>query len=197
MREVLVVEIIELYLHDLDVGVFGQNFVEYVGGIVKREPDVAQKPLFFHFKRRFVCAAFFEFFIHVSVLRVHEVKIEVVDAADFELFFRQRAYFILGIEEMSRQLVCQEVFIARVARRQRRFDGGLAPLTEITVRRIKIIESARDKEVDHLFRFFDIDFAVGAHRQAHTSETEILFYFSEILVHMILRLFYQFHFTIF
>ncbi len=135
--------------------------------------------LFFELKRLLVCAAFLEFNKIIVVLRVHQIKIKIVHAAYFKLAFKEGAHIRLGLEKACRQLVGKNVLLARITVDKALAQRLFALTAEITVRRVKVIEAGVDKIIDHSAEFFMIDLAV-LHRQTHTSEFEILFYFFKI-----------------
>ena len=85
---IVVVQIIELDLHDLNLRVFGQNLFQYRRFIVKGNAHMTDFSFLLQFERRFISARFFEIIEIFSPLSVHQVKIKIVDAAGFELAFK-------------------------------------------------------------------------------------------------------------
>ena len=61
-RGILIVEIIELYLHNLDLRVFGKDLIEDVGGIVEGDAEMLDFAFVFKLKAGLICFAGFIFF---------------------------------------------------------------------------------------------------------------------------------------
>ena len=145
----------------------------------------------FGFQResRFIGAAGFELLEFVRVLRVHEIKIEIINAAGGQLLREKRANLLLAFEETAGQLVGEDVLIAGVTAGQTGSERGFAFALNVAMRGVKIVEAFSEKGIDHLPGLVEIDLA-ALHRQAHCAETEILFdsiYFSPILSFFIFR----------
>ena len=124
------------------------------------------------FKSGFVGAALLEMRIIPRSLRVHQIEIEIIDAAGFKLTFEEGTDISLGLEEIRRQLVGQYVAVARIAAGKTGFQCFLALALQISVRGVKIVEARVQKSVNHTVRLGYVNFAV-LHRQTHTSEAEI------------------------
>ena len=146
---ILKVNVVELYLHDLDLGVGGKYLVKHLGAVVEGKPDMLYLSLGFEGERRLVCAAFFEFFEYRFVLRVHEIKIKVVNAARFKLALEKGTDIFFAVEEVACQLVGKDVALARVALCQPFAHRYFAFAAEISVRGVKIVEALCDKGVNH------------------------------------------------
>ena len=102
------------------------------------------------------------FLKNTLVLRVHQIKVEIVHAAGGQLTLKQRPYLLLTLEQVG-QLVRQNKFISLVSRRKAFAYCYFAFAAQITVRGVKIIKTAFDKRVDHFVEFAIIDFA-AVHR---------------------------------
>ena len=168
---VLPVEIVELELHDLKLRVVCQNTVQHLRAVVEGEADVADLALFFQRKRGLEGAAVDEMLQVLRAQRVHEIEIEIVEPAGFELGLEQRQDIRLGFEEAAGELVCEHVAVARVALCDRLAEGCFAFAGDIAVRGIKIIEARRHQAVDHgpHLRLIHV---LADHRQAHEPEAE-------------------------
>ena len=118
--------------------------------------------------------ALFIFCKKIFILGMHQVNIEIIYLAGFQLLLKERTDFFFRIEEHTRKLVCQNKALARISRRYAVADCRFALSLEINSRSIKVIEPLCHEEVDHLFEFIVIDLAVF-HRETHTAEAEILF----------------------
>ena len=173
-RGIVIVNIIELDLHDFDRGILCQDLLEQLGAAMKRNADVADLALFLQSKRRLISAAGLEMAIVLQALRMHEVEIKIIDAAGLELALEHRADVRLGLEKVLRQLVRQDVAVAQITARQAGLERLFALALQIAVRRVKIVEACVQKCVYHAVRLRDIDLAV-LHRKAHKAKTEVLF----------------------
>ena len=115
---IVIVNIIELNLHDLDRGILCQDLLEQLGAAMKRNADVADLALFLQSKRRLISAAGLEMAIVLRALRMHKVEIKIIDPAVLELALEQRTDVRLGLEKVLRQLVRQDVAVAQITARQ-------------------------------------------------------------------------------
>ena len=106
---------------------------------------------------------------------MHEIKVEILHAADFELAFEEGADIRLLLKKVVGKLVCEQIFRSVAAARQAFAERDLALSGKIAVRGIEIIEARVDEGIDHLRKFFVVHVAVFQKRQAHTAEAEVLF----------------------
>ena len=185
-RGVLIVGIIELYLHSLDLGVLGEYPVEHFGSIVEGEADVLHLTLALEVKGGFISAALLVFFKSRSILCVHKVEVEVLYSAGLELALEEWTDVLLTLEVRAGKLICENVALAGVSGNEAVADSGLALATEVAVRCIKVIEACRHKLVDHLGEYL-IVYHLGIlvyllHRQTHAAEAEILFSIGKAIV---------------
>ncbi len=86
---VFIIGVIELNLHDFHLGVFGEDLIKHVRLIVEGDAEVPDAALFFKFKGGFIGMDVFEFGEGVSILGVHQIKVEVVNATGLQLGFQQ------------------------------------------------------------------------------------------------------------
>lgn len=177
--DVVIVQIVELDLHDLDLRVLGQNLVEHLSAVMERDAHVAHLALGLQLERRLVGAAVLEVLVVCRPLRVHEVEVEIVNAAGFELALEEGADVRLGLEEALGQLVGQDVLVTAMAARQALFQRQLALAVKIAVGGVKVVEALRQKIVDHLLRLLNVDI-FALHRQAHTAKAKILLNFFHV-----------------
>lgn len=122
--------------------------------------------------------AFFEVCKNLGRLCVHQVKIKVIDAAQPQLTFKKLADLGFRFEIGIGQFVGQRKAVPRVTCDQAVAQGGFALPVRVAVRRVKVIETAVGKGIDHFVEFCGIHF-LALHGQTHAAETEILFDFSE------------------
>ena len=97
--------------------------------------------LFFELERRLIRAALLEVVIVDKTLRVHQIEVEILDAADLELALEKRADVCLGLEIVRRQLVGQDVLLARIAACQAGLERLFALALDVAVRSVKIVEA--------------------------------------------------------
>ena len=107
-------------------------------------------------------------------LRVHEVKVKILDAAGVQLALEERTDIRLGLEEIRRQLVRQDIAVAGIAARETFAQRKLAFALQIAVRGVEVVEARAQKGVDHFRRLRDVDL-FALHRQAHEAKAKILF----------------------
>ena len=72
---------------------------------------------------------------------MHQVKIEIINTADGELAFKERADISFCFEKEVCQLVGQNIFVAGIAACQAFLECRFALSVEITVRRVKIVKA--------------------------------------------------------
>ena len=133
------------------------------------QSDMAYLALLFEGKRSFIGIAGPEFFKNLLVLRVHEVEIEILHAARLQLALEKGTDVCLGMEIRTGQLIGQNKRITRIAFGKTFPDGDLT----LSVRCVKIIESARKEGIDHAAHLRFVYLAV-LHGQAHTAKAEVL-----------------------
>ena len=175
---VVVIGVVELDLHDFDLGIEREDLVEHVGSIVEGEPDVPDLPLLFQLERRFVGAAAAELPEVLRVLRMHEIKIEILHPAPCELFFKEGADIRLALEIGIGELIREYETLARVALYEALADRRFALSGKISVRRIEIVEPLLEKGVRHFAELRRVHL-VAEHGKAHAAEPEPLLYFGK------------------
>ena len=125
-------------------------------------------PLFFELHCLLVCAALFVFFENVLALRVHEMKIEIINAAALKLQLKQRAYLLFAVEERCGKLVRENKAFSGVAAHYAVAYGAFAFCAEIYSRRVEIVEAGLHEIIYHAAEFAAVDF-VALHRQTHAA----------------------------
>ena len=175
---IVVVEVIELYLNDLEFGIFGEDLIENVGGIVEGKSYVLDLALCLKLKCGLIRAASLVFFVRAAVLRVHKIEVKIVDAAYFELLFKEGSYFLIRVEIVDRELIGEDIAISGIAGGEAFFKRDLTCSAEIAVRGVEIVKSVFNKRVYHTGKLGVIDL-IAVHGKAHTAESKILFYVSK------------------
>lgn len=174
--DVIVIQIVELDLHDLDLRVLGQDPVQHLGAVVEGETDMADLALGLEVERRLIRAARLELLKILGILGVHEVKVKIIHTAGRKLARKERADVGLGFKKASGQLIGQDIAFARVTAGQAGPERRLASAADVAVRGVKIVEALRQKCIDHLLCLGKIDL-LALHGQPHTAEAEIPFDF--------------------
>lgn len=169
---VIVVQVVELDLHDLNLRVLGQDLVQHLGAVVERDAHMAHLALGFQLERRLVGAAVLEMLVVGRPLGVHEVEVKVIDTAGLELALEEGTDIRLRLEVALAQLIGQDVLFPIMAAGQALFQGQLAFALDVAVGCVKVVEPLRQKGIDHLLGLFNVD-VLPLHRQAHTAEPEI------------------------
>ena len=188
-RSVLVVHIVELDLHDFDLRVLGENHIQHLGLVVEGNAEVADFAFLFQFHCRFISLAAHVFGVVVAILGMHQVKVEIVHPAPFELVFKERPDVLLLFEIGIGQLVGEQELAAIKALGHAVPDGGFALAADVAVGGIEVVEPGGDEGVRHAAKLIVIHLAL-LHGQAHASEAEIAVDFREkgILDHYIFLL---------
>ena len=172
---ILVVEIIELDLHDLDLRILGQNTFQHLRRVMEGNPDMPDLSLLFQVERRLIGAAAPELFKIFTRLRVHQIEVEILHAACLELALKEGTDVLLFLEIGLGQFVGENERLARMALDEAVAQRRLALARKIAVRRIEVVEALGQEGVDHALELRVIDLA-PLHRQAHAAEAEIFMY---------------------
>ena len=173
---VLIVHIVELDLHRVHFGIGRKDALQNFRFVVEGEPDAAHLPLCFEGKRRLIGAAALVLFKVVTILRVHEIEVEVLHAARLKLAFEEGADVLLLIKKVVGELIGEDIFFAGIARGEAGFYRRLALPFEVSVCRVEIVEPCGKEGVHHLGELCKVDF-LPLHGKAHAAEAEILFDF--------------------
>ena len=170
---IVVVQIVELDLHHLDVRIVGEDLLQHLGGVVEGDAHMAHLALRLQPERRLVCMALPEMGIVPRPLRVHQIKVEVFHAAGRQLALKEGPDVRLGLEEVGRQLVRQDVALPGIAAGETLPQRRLALALQIAVGGVEIVEARVQKGVHHLFRLRDVH-VLAVHRQPHAAEAAAL-----------------------
>ena len=142
--------------------------------VMERDAHMADLALGLEGKGRLIGAAGLEMRIVALALRVHQVEVKILDAAGLEPLLKQWADVRLGLEEVRRQLVGQDIAVAGIAAGEAGLQRGLALALQIAVGGIEVVEARVQKRVHHAACLREVDLAV-LHRQKHAAEDEVLF----------------------
>ena len=134
---------------------------------------MADPAFFTEFVSGLVRPAFLVFRVIAAALCVHQIEVEIVDAAGFKLRFKERADVLLRIEKAARQLIGQEEFAAVMTPGDAFADRRLGLAADVRTGRIEIVEAGLDKGVRHAAELLLVDRLVFQHGQAHAAEAEI------------------------
>ena len=170
--QIVIVHIVELDLHRLDLGVLGEDLLQELGPVVEGDAHMAHLALLLQLKGRLVGAALLVVGIAALALGMHQIEVEVIDAAGLQLAFEQGADIRLGLEEAAGKLVGQDVLVPGVAAGEAGLQRRLALALDVAVGGIKIIEARVQERIHHLLRFLQIHL-IAVHGQAHAAESKI------------------------
>ena len=106
-------------------------------------------------------------------LGVHEIKVEVINAAGLQLALEEGPDIRLCLEKVAGQLVGEDVLFARIAAGQAGLERRLALALNVAVRGVEIVEARFEERVHHAAGFGRVDLR-AVHGQAHTAEAEVL-----------------------
>ena len=182
-RGVVIVDVIELELNDLDLGICDEDFFEHRGLIVEGDTEVLDLTLFLEFEGGLVSAARLIFFEELLILRVHEVEVEVFDATASELGFEEGADVLVFFEEGGGELIREDVAFAGVTGGEAFLQRLFAFTADVIVCGIEIIEAVFEEGIDH-FREFDIVDGFAVHREAHAAEAEVFLVIGKKGIHV-------------
>ena len=146
---ILVVEVVELQLHELELRLLGEYAVEHFGLVVEGHAEVAHPALALELGDDLECAAIAVKVVALAAHGVDEVVVEVVDAAAAQLLFKERQHVLTRLKKAGGELVCQHEALARIARREAVADGRLALAVEVAVGGVEVGETGGEELVYH------------------------------------------------
>ena len=158
--EIVVVRVVEPDLDGFDLRIVRQDLLEHLRAVMERAAHMADLALGLEGKGRLIGAAGLEMQIVARALRVHQVEVKILDAAGLELLLKQRADVRLGLEEVRRQLVGQDIAVAGIAAGEAGLQRGLALALQIAVGGIEVVEARVQKRVHHAACLREVDLAV-------------------------------------
>ena len=82
---ILVIDIVELNLDDLNLGILGENLIQNLGLVVEGNAEMADFPLVPKRHDRFVGVNLLVSCEQVLILGVHQIEIEIIHTAGFQL----------------------------------------------------------------------------------------------------------------
>ena len=173
-RRIVEVRVVELELHGLDVRILRQDLLQQLGAVVEGDAHVADPAFRLEREGRLIGPAGLEVIVVHRALGVHQVEVEVVHATGRQLAREERPDVRLGLEEVRRQLVCQNEAVPGIAAGEAGPQGRLALALGIAMGRIEVVEPGVQEGVHHLRRLGDVHLAV-LHGQTHEAEAQILF----------------------
>ena len=86
---VVIVGVVELYLYDLNVGIFGKYLLKHLSAVMEIYTDMANLSFCLERKSCLIRVASLEVGIVSRSLCVHEVEVEIVNSAGFKLFSKR------------------------------------------------------------------------------------------------------------
>ena len=171
-RRVIIVDIVELELYHLYLRILGEDLVKNLRTVMERDSKMADLSLFLEFQCRLIRMTFLELFKLFNILGMHQIKVKILHSAAFQLGLKKRADILFFFEEISCQLIRENIAFSRVTARQAVFDRKLALSADIAARRVKVIESLFQEIIDHLTDLFLVHLFPD-HRETHTAKSKI------------------------
>ena len=171
-RRVIIVDIVELELYHLDLRILGEDLVKDLRTVMERDSKMADLSFFLEFQCRLIRMTFLELFELFNILGMHQVKVKILHSTAFQLGLKKRADILFFFEEISCQLIRENIAFSRVTARQAVFDRKLTFSADITVCCIKIIKSLFQEIINHLTDLFLVHLFPD-HRETHTAKSKI------------------------
>ena len=171
-RGIVVIQIVELDLYHLDLGILRQDLLQHLRSVVEGNAHMAHLPLLFQGKGRLISAAALKVLEDLRALGVHQIVIEIFHAAGGKLALKQRTDVLLLLEIEIGQLVGQRIPVAGITAGQTFLQRQLALALQIAVGGVEIGEARFQKGIHHAAGLRDVHFLL-LHGQAHKAEAEI------------------------
>ncbi len=140
-RCIIVIQIIELDLHDFNLRILRQDAVQDIRLIMETDAHMPDPAFFFQFKCCFISTAPLELVIICQALGMHQIKIEIIHTAPLQLFLEEWADILLFLKIRFRQFVRQQKTLPGIPARQAVPDRQFRFPVEIRMGRVKIIEA--------------------------------------------------------
>ena len=169
---VLKVHIVQLDLHHLHLGVFRENLIQNLGLVMEGKTHMPNLPLLAQLQRGLVSPAALVLLKDILILGMHQVEVEILHSAGFQLALKQRPDLLLALEVVVGQLVGQHIAFPGMAGGQASADGRLALAVQVAVGGVKIVKTRLQEGIHHAGKLLPVHLAV-LHGQAHTAEAEI------------------------
>ena len=95
---VFIIQIIELQLYEFHLRMIRQNLIQKRRLVMERQPHMSELPLRLQIQRCLICIALLVMLVVVSVLRMHQIEIEIIHTTDFQLVIQDHANVFLRSE---------------------------------------------------------------------------------------------------
>ena len=165
------VQVVDLQLHELGLRMRGDDLVEFLGGAVVREADVADESFFLHLRHEVPHAQLVENCRAGAAGHVQQVEVEVACARALERLAELLLRVFGRLAADPRDALRGElVALARMALHECACDFVLA--AGVDPRGVEVREPGVEKAVDHLADQLVVEAAVLEARQAHEAESE-------------------------
>ena len=180
---VLIVQIVELNLNHLNLGIFRQNLIQNLGGVVEGNAQMADFSLRFQLQGCLIGPGLLVLLEALPALGVHQVKVKILYTAGLQLALEQGADILLLLKVVSGQLVGQDVAVPGVPGGQAFLQGQLAFSVDVSMGGVEIVEALFQKGIHHLFRLRNVHF-LADHGKPHETKAKILPDIVKISVHL-------------
>ena len=168
---VLVVQVVELQLHELQLRVQAEDAVQHFGLVVEGHAEVAHLSLALELGDYLKGAAALVVLITLCAHGVEQIVVEIPGASAAQLLFKERQHVVAGLEKARGELVRQDKALARIPRYEAVTQRELALAVEVAMGSVEIGETGGEKLVYHLTELRLVYLAVD-HGQAHCAEAE-------------------------
>ena len=153
----LPVQIVELHLHKLHVGIFGQDLIQQLGRVVEGKAGVLHKAFGLLLEKPVEAVVFLVLQIVGGLDAVDEIIVKIACAGLLELFVEDPVAVLEGMEEAAVQLGGQRKAVPGIAVHNGFLRGALAGKAVIHDSRIEIGKAPFDKDIDHFLELIHID----------------------------------------
>ena len=112
---VLVIDVVKLNLDDFNLGIFGEDLIKNLGFIVEGNAEMANFSLVPQRHDRFIGVHLLVLGKQILILGVHQVKIEIIYAAGFQLLLEEGTDVLVFFNVAAGQLVGKDVCFPGIA----------------------------------------------------------------------------------
>ena len=171
----LPIDVADLQLHEVHLGVAREQLIEQFGRIVVGEAHTADAPLLALAKREVEAAEALGPFAESRRSAMHQVAVEPLHAAAPQLLVEDPLLLLRVLDEHRGQLVGQTIGLARIALHERAAQGLLARTVVVGPRRIEISEAPFECGRHHPGHLLPVDrrgITGLGQRQAHAAQPQ-------------------------
>ena len=179
-------------MHELNVGVFGEELVEMLWCGMEGETVMPYQSFFFQSFHVIPDAILVIFVLVALIYAMKEIKVEITRSCAFEahLYLVLRFLFALGREVRSIEFVGQIITITGITVAERGFGSSLRAL--IYICGVKILAASFDKGIHHPLSLIQVDILCAFNsRQTHHTEAQSHAVVNKFIFHILRLMFRQ------